>query len=227
MKVSDGQRLPLIAITGEDAIEPLSASQVFVLSQRYVSAVTRAGGLPLMPADIRLVQEYADITDALILTEGPPVHRARYGKYYGSFEEMAGLSITRDEFEFSLFQEFRTRNKPVLGIGRGIDIINVALGGVLRNTVQEFPGPRPILVRGDTKPGRRFPALPDVYSGKRPQTEHLGSGLIPWALGTDEVPEGVELPAAAIFGIQWHTEWETLILNEFIPWFIGGLRQGV
>jgi putative glutamine amidotransferase len=134
---------------------------------------------------------------------------------------MRSLSITRDEFEFSLFREFRRRNKPVLGIGRGMDIINIALGGTLRDAVPENPGPAPIAARGDTELGRRFPRLPDAGAGKRPPPEGLGAALEPWALGPEKVPEGIELPGAPVFGIQWHPEWERLILEDLLAWFIG------
>lgn len=219
-----GKEKPRIVITGEEAAAPLSGAQIFVLSRRYSSAVARAGGLPLMPGDVRLAGDYAEIADALILTEGPAVHRGRYGKYYPSFsfEEMRQLSVTRDEFEFSLFREFRLKNKPVLGIGRGMDIINIALGGTLGNLKESAPEcPSPVAVSANTELGRRFPHLPNAGTVKRPLPERLGGALKPWALGPGKIPEGIELPGVPVFGIQWHPEWEHLIMEDILGWFIG------
>jgi hypothetical protein len=183
---ASGKEKPRIAITGEEVVEPMGGSPVFVLSRRYGAAVARAGGLPLMPGDVRLAGDYAEIADGLILTHGPAIHRGRYGKYYLSFEEMRGLSISRDGFEFSLFREFHRRNKPVLGIGRGMDIINIALGGI---------------------PGEAAP-------------EKLGGALKPWVLKPG-APEGIVLPGAPVFGVPWRPEWEDLILNDILSWFVG------
>jgi putative glutamine amidotransferase len=174
-----------------------------------------------MPGDVRLAGDYAEIADGLILTEGPAIHRGRYGKYYRSVEEMRGLSISRDGFEFSLFREFHRRNKPVLGIGRGMDIINIALGGTLGDAAPERPVPVPVTVRKDSELGRRFPRLPDMGAGKRPPPEKLGGALKPWALGPEEIPEGIELPGSPVFGVQWRPEWENLILEDILAWFAG------
>jgi gamma-glutamyl-gamma-aminobutyrate hydrolase PuuD len=152
---------PRIAITGEECVEPSRGLQLFVLSRQYAAAVSRSGGLPFMPADVRLAEEYGDIADALILTAGPPVHRSRHGGYYRSSEEMAGVSITRDEFEFSLFYAVSRRNKPVLGIGRGMDIINIALGGGPERLAPDLrPWALSNTLTGFEKPGAHLYGVP-------------------------------------------------------------------
>ncbi|MDR0638756.1 MAG: gamma-glutamyl-gamma-aminobutyrate hydrolase family protein, partial [Spirochaetaceae bacterium] len=158
MKPSGGvfeKAKPPIAVTGEEVVEPLSGSQVFVLSRRYGSAVARAGGLPLMPGDVRLAGDYAEITGALILTEGPAVHRGRYGKYYRSCEEMRELSITRDAFEVSLVVRDatpRTRGTQPPGCGgRNPTVVRDATPR-LRGTQPHGCGGRNPTVAGDATP---------------------------------------------------------------------------
>ncbi|MDR1903609.1 MAG: gamma-glutamyl-gamma-aminobutyrate hydrolase family protein [Treponema sp.] len=213
-----------IAISGEECVEPLGGAQVFLLSRKYASAVTKGGALPLMPADVRLADEYGDLLDALILTEGPPIHRGRYGKYYTSFEEMMKLSITRDDFEFFLFHAFSKRGKPILGIGRGMDIINVALGGTLKEDKRE-ENLVSVSVSAGTELGSFFSALPDVR-GKAITTETLSPVLRPWAQGSGGEIEGFEQPGAQVFGILWHGEWEKLILDDLVPWFVSRVKGG-
>jgi putative glutamine amidotransferase len=211
---------PVILISGEEAVESGSGSQVFVLSRKYSEGVSRSGGLPLMPADIRATDEYADLADGLILTEGPPIHRGRYGKYYTSFEEIRTLSITRDEFEFALFHAFYRKGKPVLGIGRGMDIINTALGGSLQNLTKEEAKASPITVLPDTDLGKQFPRLPVPGKGREIKTVRLADALIAWALEADGAPVGFEQTGRPVFGIQWHPEWEKLILDDLLRYFI-------
>lgn len=212
---------PLVAVSGEECLEPNMGAQVFVLSHKYGSAVSRGGGLPVMPADVRLAEEYGDTADALILTEGPPIHRSRYGKYYTSYEELRTLSIVRDEFEFSLFHAFYRRKKPILGIGRGMEIINIALGGALEEFAQSAVPFSPSVL-GDL--GARFPAVPAVKGGRKTNVKPLAAPLKPWILGTDGVPLGLEQRGAAVYGIQWFPEWESLILDDLVGYFIGRIE---
>jgi gamma-glutamyl-gamma-aminobutyrate hydrolase PuuD len=212
---------PLVAVSGEECLEPNMGAQVFVLSHKYGSAISRGGGLPVMPADVRLAEDYGDTADALILTEGPPIHRSRYGKYYTSFEELRSLSIVRDEFEFTLFHAFYRRHKPVLGIGRGMEIINIALGGGLEESTPSADAVFTPSVSGEP----RFKApVPPVKGGRKTKVEPLAAPLKPWILGVDGVPLGLEQSGAAVYGIQWFSEWESLILDDLVSYFIGRIE---
>jgi putative glutamine amidotransferase len=211
---------PVILISGEERVDPGNGSQIFLLSRKYTEGVFRGGGLPLMPTDIRVTDDYTDFADGLILTEGPPIHRGRYGKYYTSYEEMQNLSISRDEFEFSLFHAFYRKGKPILGIGRGMDIINTALGGVLGSRKPGEGKASPLSVLRDTELGKHFSTLPVPDKSREINIERLADTLMAWAFDGDDVPVGLEQAGRCVFGIQWHPEWEKLILDDLLPYFI-------
>lgn len=102
------------------------------LFRTYTDAILRAGAFPLIiPAcpDDAVLQTLADTADGLLLTGGCDVSPARYGE---ETSPNCGLIDTeRDEIELALFNAFIKREKPVLGICRGSQLINCALGGTL------------------------------------------------------------------------------------------------
>jgi putative glutamine amidotransferase len=214
----------IVLISGEEGIAPFQGSPHFVLSRKYPDAFAAAGALPLGPLDFRLTAEYAELAEGLVLTEGPGIHRGRYGKYYSSRQEMANLCPTRDDFEFALFRAFVNLKKPVLGFGRGMEIINVALGG----TLLEDPAPdtgedRRIRISGDTRAGRAIGTLPPVRGSPARRIERLAPALRIWAESGEESPlvEGIEHTGLPLFGVNWRGEWESSLLGKLIPWFTG------
>src|SRR5205823_13387589 len=101
-------------------------------------AVQRAGGMALvLPPDPVLAErpgEVLDAIDALLLAGGGDVHPSSYGAEREP--ETAGTNLVRDEFEIALARGAFERDMPVLGICRGMQLLNVALGGTL---VQDLP----------------------------------------------------------------------------------------
>ncbi|MDR2665159.1 MAG: gamma-glutamyl-gamma-aminobutyrate hydrolase family protein, partial [Oscillospiraceae bacterium] len=101
----------------------------FVASKKYARALRGRGLTALTPLDASLGAEYAARAGGLVIADGPPIHKGRYGGIYETFEQMSALQLTRDELEFALLDAFLAIGKPVLGIGRGAALINAALGG--------------------------------------------------------------------------------------------------
>ncbi|MDR1589301.1 MAG: gamma-glutamyl-gamma-aminobutyrate hydrolase family protein [Oscillospiraceae bacterium] len=145
----------LVLITAEEGVDAQGTGH-FVASKRYSQALAGRGLTPLTPLNAALADDYAAFADGLILADGPPIHRGRYGGIYTDYEQLLALQTTRDELEFALLGAFLALGKPAFGIGRGADVINAALGGI------------PCGVRSDAARGR-------IADGLR-VTEHAPDG---------------------------------------------------
>jgi putative glutamine amidotransferase len=161
--------------------------------------------------------------DALVLGGGVDVDPARYGE---SVLEDGGVEVDaeRDALDFRLFEEARRSGAPVLGICRGLQVVNVALGGTL---VQDIPSERPSpVVHARSKkeektrrdhsvsiaPGTRLAAIAGVPEAAVNSRHHqaigrLAPGLAVSALAPDGLPEAVEETGANwLVAVQWHPE---------------------
>ncbi len=103
-----------------------------VMHQRYMDAVWFAGGLPVVlsyTTDSDKLAEYAEIFDGFLFSGGVDVDPVKYGeeKLFDSVE----IDADRDAFEEALFKAVYPTGKPILGICRGIQSINVWMGGTL------------------------------------------------------------------------------------------------
>ncbi len=107
----------------------------------YVSAVARAGGVPLILSQLMGESHAARALEGchgLLLTGGEDVDPRHYGAEPSS--ALGSVDRERDGFELALFAAARTAGLPILGICRGIQLVNVALGGTL---YQDLPSERP------------------------------------------------------------------------------------
>ena len=161
--------------------------------------------------------------DALVLGGGVDVDPARYGR-----EPLANGTVEvdaeRDRIDFELFDIARRRGAPVLGICRGLQVVNVALGGTL---VQDIPSERPSGVVHDRKrdklrldhavsvePGTRLAELAGdgevlVNSRHHQAIEKVAPGLGVSGTSPDGFAEAVEAPAGDgpwLVAVQWHPE---------------------
>ncbi len=121
---------PVIGITAHT--EQRTQRKYCLVSQNYIYSVCAAGGVPfVLPLvnDNSTVVEYLSFLDGLILTGGEDVCPLTYGE--NPIKEVEFFSLARDQFEMILFKEALRRNLPVLGICRGLHIMNTALGGTL------------------------------------------------------------------------------------------------
>ncbi len=104
----------------------------------YINAVYRAGGTPIVipPFDsTKQLKEYIDLVDALVLSGGEDVAPASYGE--DKVIELENINTDRDKWEFSLFKEAYKAKIPILGICRGMQLINVSLGGSLYQDIEQ------------------------------------------------------------------------------------------
>ena len=113
--------------------------QAVLLPRNYVEAVQRAGALALLlPPDPRLVEDPGEalaLIDGLLLAGGADIDPSAYGQQ--AHAETAGSVPERDVFEIALVRAAIERDLPVLGICRGMQLINVARGGTLLQHLPE------------------------------------------------------------------------------------------
>jgi putative glutamine amidotransferase len=199
--------------------------QAALLAFGYISAIQRAGALAIMiPPDPELVDdpdEILDRVDGLILAGGADIDPSAYGAE--PHPATKGSVPQRDEPEIAIARRAIERDLPVLGICRGMQLINVARGGTLvqhlpehlghqehRRSVGSFDdadhkvelseGTLAMRVVGETHH--------DTKSHHHQGVDRLGEGLRVSAISVlDGLPEAIELPDRRfVLGVQWHPE---------------------
>jgi putative glutamine amidotransferase len=190
----------------------------------YVRAVLAAGGVPLVLSPLMgasLAGRALDGMDGLLLTGGEDIDP----KWYGADPSplLSPPSRERDLFELALFAVARQRQIPVLGICRGIQLINVGLGGTL---FQDLPSERPGVLqhrpegardarshRVRLTPGSRAADALGTMSLTVNSSHHqairdLAPGLCATGWTDDELIEAVESPPGEpwLLAVQWHPE---------------------
>jgi putative glutamine amidotransferase len=190
----------------------------------YVRAVLMAGGVPLVLSPLMgtaMAARALEGVDGLLLTGGEDLDPAWYGE--DPSPHLDPPSRERDLFELALFAVARQRRLPILGICRGIQLINVALGG---NLFQDLPAERPGGVE-HRSPGprdlrsHRIRLLPGsrvaqalgtaqvtVNSSHHQAIKQLASGIVASGWSDDELIEAVESPPGSpwLLAVQWHPE---------------------
>jgi putative glutamine amidotransferase len=211
---------PLIGLTTylEQAQTGVWDVQAAFLPRQYFDAVTRAGGiavlLPPQAASASIVSRVLDGLDGLIVTGGKDVDPARYGQEAHLLTDEPRLD--RDAWEDALLSGAIERDLPFLGICRGLQVLNVTLGGTLHQHLPELVGSDRYNAGGgrfsvnevtvDGGPLADTPRLA-VKSYHHQAIDRLADGLAVTARSDDGLVQAVEL-AGASFGVavQWHPE---------------------
>jgi putative glutamine amidotransferase len=200
-------------------------SEAFLLPRNYVDAVRRAGALALLlapdPADTEDPDEILDRIDGLMLVGGADIDPDAYGA--DAHPETIGSVPERDAFELALVRRALARDLPVLGICRGMQVMNIACGGTLHQHLPEHVGHeehRRVLgtFDGADHDVRLLPGslaaraageeLHGTKSHHHQAIDRLGEGftVTGWA-EMDDLPEAIELQANRFaLGVQWHPE---------------------
>jgi putative glutamine amidotransferase len=215
---------PLIAVTPELNVTKNGRLQA-LLSKSYTDAILAAGGLPMvlpLTEDEAVLAALAARADGLLLSGGGDVAPEFYG---GDARDPAarGISRPRDQMELFLVRHFvREGRKPVLGICRGCQVMNVALGGTLvvdvprdnGSAADHFP-PDPYQVAHEVslEAGSRLAGITgatrlEVNSSHHQAVKVCAPALHVVARSTcDGVIEGIELEGQQwVIGVQWHPE---------------------
>jgi putative glutamine amidotransferase len=192
----------------------------FTLPAEYVEAVRRAGGVPfLIPPGEERVDRVLEVLDGLILAGGGDIAPDAYGG--AAHETIYNVNPDRDRLELALARRVLASGQPALGICRGLQVLNVALGGtliehlpdavgeaVLHRAPPREPIPHPVRIRsGSRLAGILGGTEHQAVSSHHQAVRVLAPGLEAVAHAPDGVIEAVELPRHPwLIAVQWHPE---------------------
>ncbi len=217
---------PWIGITCSQS----DAGDAFFLRKNYAASVQRAGGIPILLPYGMEREEYAQIAqelDGFLFSGGMDVQPFYFGE-----ETLMGCGAAtpeRDQMEMLLYQEVMAHKKPILGICRGIQFMNIAQGGTIWQDIPRyFPGRLPsgeALAHRQESPGIMASHTVEVLPGSLLE-KLVGNGPIrvnsfhhqavkdpaPGTVVTGRAPDGMiealEMPEYGFWlGVQWHPEY--------------------
>lgn len=209
---------PIIGITAE-----VEKEHHFVLHHNYVKAVKEAGGLPLiLPTGIEKdIDQLAHMIDGLVLSGGGDIDPELFDE--DPHPRLGEVTPSRDSFELALVKELLKLDKPIFGICRGLQILNIAFGG---NVFQDMHtvSAKPLLQHNQKSPANHASHFIEVKEDsllhkitkidhfKVNSFHHQSAKYVPKALKisawtSDGVIEAIESPTRKfVLGVQWHPE---------------------
>jgi putative glutamine amidotransferase len=213
---------PLIGVSMSITVGT-STERAYVNST-YLNAIQQAGGVPVaLPAQLspRSWERLAAGLDGLLLTGGGDIDPALFGE--APHPALSDVAPIRDTFEAAAARWALERGVPLLCVCRGMQVLNVALGGTLYQDVGTEPGtqlehrqkgPRNEPThKVKVTPGSRLAEVMgadevEVNSMHHQAVKSLGQGLAACAWAPDQIVEGIELPSADgfVLAVQWHPE---------------------
>ncbi|MEW4354452.1 gamma-glutamyl-gamma-aminobutyrate hydrolase family protein [Streptococcus pneumoniae] len=205
----------VVGITGnEKEMPPLSGLTYVAVAKELAEGVREAGGLPLVIpiASPCVAKDYVAMIDKLILSGGQHVSPHLYGEEREA--ESEDYSLARDRFELALIEEALKQKKPIFAVCRGMQLVNVALGGSLKQDVKdhwqkEMEGTsHPVEIEPQSRVSQLFGKGSLINSFHHQSIKDLAPDLVATAHDPrDGTIEAVEGRGVAILGIQWHPEF--------------------
>jgi putative glutamine amidotransferase len=211
--------------------------EALLTPRSYVNAVQRAGGMAvLLPPDAHLAEapdDVLDLLDGLILAGGADIDPSFYGAE--PHAQTLGTVPERDTFEIALARRALDRDLPLLGICRGMQLMNVAAGGTLDQHVPDSQGHEDHrrtpgsfadadhdvrLEPGSLAARAAGEEIHGTKSHHHQGIDRPGEGLqvTGWAV-VDDLPEALEAPDRRFaLGVQWHPEADELssVIEAFV-----------
>jgi putative glutamine amidotransferase len=214
--------LAVVEVTRSRPDRPAYHAKVQTLNATVVAAGTDGGWsvVRLAAADLdpAALLDLTDSADAVVIVGGEDIDPSFYGAQAGYEGETAHFADA-DAGQIALVQRAADRGTPLLGICRGLQIINVALGGdivqhiddgIHRNVgvpIDEILSTHDVtLLASSTLAAALGDTRISVQSAHHQSVGRLGHGLVPVATAPDGLVEAVEHSSVPITGVQWHPE---------------------
>ncbi|WP_105209992.1 gamma-glutamyl-gamma-aminobutyrate hydrolase family protein [Streptococcus suis] len=206
----------LIGISGNEREFPTAEGRRYVtVARELADGVRQAGGVPIViPMGAPdMAKDYIDMIDKLILSGGQHVDPSLYGQK--RLIDSDDYLWERDEFELALIKEALRQGKPIFAVCRGMQLLNVALGGSLEQEVadhwqEDIKGTSHRLqVKPQSRVSQLFAQGSSINSFHHQRIKDLAPGLV--ATGLDPRDGTIEAYESqgkqALFGLQWHPEF--------------------
>lgn len=239
-------RKPVIGITPTpmDDTQDHGSFHRYTLADTYTRAIEAAGGIPLIiPPQDGNTSEILDVLDGLLISGGGDIDPAAYGASE-VHEKTGGIHHGRDELELALAREALERDMPMFCICRGIQVLNVALGGTLYQDVADEFSADISHRQQDNKipkeePGHDVSVQPDsllartygqstiaVNSFHHQSLKDVAPGLQVNGVAPDGTIEAVEHTGKTwVLGVQWHPEMMFAAHEEHLKPFTALVEQ--
>jgi putative glutamine amidotransferase len=221
--------------------------QLASLAEAYVAALTQAGACPVLIPNgmpVQAVDNLLQRLDGLLFTGGGDID----ADFYQSEDhpKINGIERDRDRLELLLLERVVQDGKPFMGICRGLQLINVGLGGSLYADIADqapeagkhdyYPDwerdylAHPVAVQADSRLASILGSNSNQVNSLHHQAvRDLAPGLVATAYSPDGIIEAVELPNHPFgLAVQWHPEWLTAHskMRGLFSAFTQATRQG-
>ena len=224
MKAGSRPTIGVTAATERISYGPWEEIPAYISPVRYVETVQRAGGRPILlppdPVDAEDPGGVLDLLDALVISGGAgDLDPALYGEE--RHPETGPVQGERDAYELALVRGALDRGMPVLGICRGMQVLNIAYGGTIEQHLPDTLGHEEHRHTPGTFADHEVRLVPDSLAARATGSERMpakshrhqgirevGEGLrvTGWAVGDDAV-EALEDPSCPfVLGVLWHPE---------------------
>lgn len=205
------------------------------ISYHYIRSIELSGGIPFpLPLSQQGLETYLEVIDGLVLSGGEDIAPSNYKET--PLPELGEVCAVRDGFEIKLFLKAIEKKMPVLGICRGHQLMNVALGGNLYQDIHAVQGSsfnhlavdQPVDTLSHTVTLETTSKLYEILGQKEMQVntlhhqaiKELGKDLKVAATSFDGLIEGIEYTGGSFaLGVQWHPEDLAIKHMDFIKLF--------
>lgn len=201
------------------------------VTDTYIQAIKRGGGIPVVLPYVRssaIIKEYANLYKGFLFCGGDDISPLLFGQELKT--SIGNTNLNFDIYQIKLIRYIMKLRKPILGICRGMQILNVSLGGTLYQDLSLYPGKpihhiqlssqrqevsHSIKIKRRTKIASIFGTTLYVNSYHHQAIHKLGRGLIAAGISSDGIIEAIEYKNHPfVIGVQWHPE---CMINQSKP----------